>query len=113
MMPLLLQIAGRGTTWRAQHCSRLDSDPRNLCSHLAQRAESCADLFGERLRLLPGREVPALRQPVVVNQVGIGFLGPAPRRRIELVGKDTDASRERDALGGKEGQLAFPVQTRR
>ena len=48
-----------------------------------------------------------------MDQVGIGLLGPAPRRRIDLVGKDADGDREGDALGGEEGQLAFPVQTRR
>src|SRR5215208_8189769 len=80
---------------------------------LAHRAEARANLFREQLRLFPGREVPTFRQPVVMSQTGIGLLGPAPRRRIQLVRKDTDGNREGDALGGKEGQLAFPVQTRR
>ena len=48
-----------------------------------------------------------------MDQVGIGFLRPAARRRVQLVGEDADANREGDALGGEEGQLAFPVETRR
>src|SRR5688572_24689903 len=37
--------------------------------HLAQRAQPLADLRDEQLRLLPGREVPALVELVVVDEV--------------------------------------------
>lgn len=71
-------------------------------------------LLQRTLRLMPGREVPAFRQLVVMNQVGMGFLGPGARRRIQLVGEDTDANREGDALRrkvsqaiGQEGEFAI------
>src|SRR5262245_18314356 len=79
----------------------------------AQGAEGFAELGGEQLRLLPGREVPALGEPVVVNQVGVGFLGPAARGGVDLVGEDAHGGGERDPLGGEEGELALPVQPRR
>jgi hypothetical protein len=47
----------------------------------------------------------------VVNQFGIGSLCPAPRGCIELIGKDALGSRDRDTFRGKEGQLAFPLET--
>src|SRR5277367_6216460 len=41
---------------------------------LAQRSECCAHLFGEDLGLLPGGEVAALVDCVVVGEVGVGEL---------------------------------------
>ena len=79
---------------------------------LAQRAEARAHFFGQELRLLPSGEVSALRQRVVVDQVGIGPLGPTPRSRIELVWEDAHGNWDGDALG-IEIPLApvFPVET--
>src|SRR6266700_1830752 len=45
------------------------------------------ELGHERLRLLPSGEVATLGERVVMNQLGIRFLGPVLRRLIELVRK--------------------------
>ena len=79
----------------------------------AQRVEARAKLVREGLRLLPGGEMAALGQPVVVDQLGIGLLGPALRRGVDLVRKGADRRRQRDALGREEGELALPVEPRR
>src|SRR3954471_18398926 len=55
---------------------------------LAKRAEPRAQLGGVQLRLLPGGEVAALVELVVVDQVGVGLLCPTPRHLIELVRED-------------------------
>src|SRR5262245_25472018 len=59
MMPLLRRIIGRGAVCRARRLNRASSDSGYLFTRLAQRAEGRAELCGERLRRLPGREVPA------------------------------------------------------
>src|ERR1700683_2165701 len=41
---------------------------------LAQRLERRTHLATKKFRLLPRSEVPAFREPVVVNQFGISFL---------------------------------------
>ena len=56
---------------------------------------------------------PAFGQAVAVDEVGIRLLCPAPRRRVELVGKDAHGSRQLHAFRGKESELAFPVQASR
>ena len=67
----------------------------------------------EDLRLLPGGEVAAFVDLVVVDELGIRPLRPALRGRIQLVGEDGHADRDLDALGVEEGQLALPVEPRR
>src|SRR4051812_28427414 len=57
---------------------------------LAQRAESRPELLSEHGRLLPGREMPALRHPIVVDQMGIGGARPTLRRGVDLVRKSAD-----------------------
>ena len=79
----------------------------------------CSDLNAarisrdEELRLLPGREVTALVELVVVDELGIRLLRPAPRGLIELVGKGAHGDRDGDALRREEGELALPVEARR
>src|SRR5215468_12754106 len=80
---------------------------------LAKRPEARANLFGKELWLFPGREVAALVDLVVVDEVGVGPLGPAPRRLILLAGKDAYGHRDGDALGVEEAALVFPIETRR
>jgi hypothetical protein len=63
--------------------------------------------------LLPGREVAALVDLVEVDQVGIGFLGPAARGLVLLAGKDGHGNRDGDALGVEEATTIFPIQARR
>ena len=78
-----------------------------------QRPEGVAQLLREGLRLLPGGEVSALLDPVVVNELRICLLRPALRSRIELVGEDGHADRDLDALDVEEGQMALPVEAGR
>src|SRR3954468_8061925 len=70
------EAAGRSGAARSRHPG------------LAQRSQARAHLFCEEVRLLPGGEVPAHRQSVVVDEVGICLLRPTPRHLIELVRKD-------------------------
>src|SRR4051812_37259232 len=77
---------------------------------LPQRAERLSQLGGEQLGLLPRREVAAFVEPVVVDQLGVGPLRPASRRRVDLVGKDAHSDRDRDALRIEEGELVLPVE---
>src|SRR3982751_2896837 len=65
----------------------------------AERSKRGTDLFREKLRLLPGREVAALVDLVEVDQVAIGAPGPCLRGPIHILRKDRDRHRERD-LGG-------------
>src|SRR5262245_21993598 len=68
---------------------------------LAQRSKRRADLLREELRLFPRGEVTALVELVVIDELGIGALGPAPRRLIEFVGKDAHGNREGHAFDGE------------
>ena len=82
--------------------------PTARAGRSTQRPEGVAQLLGEDLRLLPGGEVPALLDPVVVNELRIRLLRPALRSRIELVREDGDTNRDLDALDVEEGQMAAP-----
>jgi hypothetical protein len=73
--------------------------------HLAKRPEARPDLFGKELRLFPGGEVPALVDLVVVDEVGVGPLGPAARRLVLLAGKDARGHRDGHALALKKPPL--------
>src|SRR5688572_31566806 len=78
----------------------------------AQRLEAGTHFLRKKLRLLPGGEVTALRQLVVMDQLGIGPLRPAPRSRIKLVGEHAHRNRDGDAPDGKEWSApVLPVQT--
>src|SRR5918911_2609566 len=50
----------------------------------AQRSEARANFLREEVRLFPRREVTALVDLVVMDQLGIGPLGPTPRSLIRL-----------------------------
>src|SRR5215213_4627101 len=84
-----------------------------MATSVAQRAEARADLVAEELRLLPGREVPALVELVVVDEIGIGLLRPAPRDLIELVRKDAHGYRDGHALWVEKAELVFPIEASR
>src|SRR5215510_7865650 len=79
----------------------------------AQRPEARANLFREDLGLLPGSEVTALVNLVVVDELGESLLRPAARSRIELVREDGHGNGDLDALGVEEPELVFPIQTAR
>src|SRR5687767_6727853 len=78
-----------------------------------QGPEGGAYLAREEVRLLPGREVVALVDFVEVDEVGVGLLGPTPRRLIELARKDAHGGRDGDALGVEEIECVLPVQAAR
>jgi len=80
---------------------------------LAQRLEPCAQLFHKKLRLFPCREVTAFVELVVVDEVRVGLLDPAPRRRVKLFREDADGHRDGDAPGLEEGAFVLPVETTR
>src|ERR1700726_3608019 len=47
-----------------------------------------------------------------MDEIGIRFLGPAPRSRKEFVGEDTYGGRDNDALHAEERiTLVFPIET--
>ena len=50
---------------------------------------------------------------VEVDEVGIRLLSPAPRRLVELSGKDADGCRNGDTLDVEEAELVLPVETSR
>src|SRR5688500_3294597 len=91
---------------------RMCHPPSPSCGS-AQRPEAYAYLFAEQLRLFPGREVPALVELVVMDEVGIGLLRPTLRHLIELVRKDAHRYRNGDALRVEEAELVLPVKTSR
>src|SRR3954469_24010718 len=80
---------------------------RPPCS--TERAERCADLLGEELRLLPRREVAALVYLVEVGEVGVRLLDPAARGREDLVGERGEADRERDFRRSLAGRKCFSL----
>src|SRR3954468_22929997 len=55
---------------------------------LPERAEAVAELGGVELGLLPSGEVPAAVDLVVVHEVGVRLLRPAPRGVDDVVGED-------------------------
>src|SRR6476661_4952334 len=102
--------------WGRRHsrnvCRRLDG-------HLAKRPEPGADLLAEELRLLPGRKVPAFVELVVMNELGIRPLGPAPWGRKEVVREGAHGDRDVDAFDIEKAEPALqlanplPVETAR
>jgi hypothetical protein len=58
-----------------------------------------------------GREVPTSFDLVVVDQFGIRALRPTLRRWTDLVWKDADGNRNRDALDAQIRELVLPVET--
>src|SRR5207344_261526 len=63
--------------------------------------------------LLPCCEVAAFVELVVIDEFGIRPLCPTSRGLIELVRKGAHRDRDGDVFRGKEGELAFPIQTSR
>src|SRR4029453_16997311 len=76
----------RELRWETEHLAHGHLPSACLSSlALAKRPERCAELVGEELRLLPGCEVHALGDLVVVDEVGIHRLGPGPRSLVTLL----------------------------
>src|SRR5262245_40326110 len=77
----------------------------------AQRFERRPEFLSENHRLLPCREVAALLGMMVVDEVGIGLLCPAPRRLILLAGEDADRYWDLNALRVESNRPYTPNRT--
>src|SRR2546430_10413109 len=82
-------------------------------ARLTQRLERGAHLAAERRRLLPGGEVTALVELVVMNELGIGLFRPTPRCLIQLVRIGAHGDRKRHAFRSEKGKLALDRKTTR
>src|SRR4051812_46500235 len=82
-------------------------------ARLAQRSEAGPNFVREHFRLFPGCKVPALVELVVVNELGVGALGPTPRSLVELFRKRADGYGNGNVLRREERKLALPVEPRR
>ena len=50
---------------------------------------------------------------VVIDEIGIGSLGPTSRGFILLAGEDCYGHRDLDTFGVEKAALVFPIETRR
>src|SRR6266404_5616461 len=83
-----------------------------------QRFETRAHFTDEQVRLFPGGEVCALGEPVVMDQLWIGFLCPTLRRLVNLLCESAHGDRNLDAPHIEEAARrqivrCVPVETRR
>src|SRR4029077_6177707 len=78
-----------------------------------QRLERRAKVRHQQPWLFPRREVPALVELVVIDELGIRPLRPASRRLVELLRKGAHGGRDGDALRSEERELALPIETSR
>src|SRR6478672_8537363 len=78
-----------------------------------QRAEALAQIVYNRLRLLPGSEMPAFRVIPEIGEIGVSLLGPGLRNRVDLGREGADHDGDGLSQGREEGQLVFPVEPRR
>jgi hypothetical protein len=83
-----------------------------VSDRIAEGPKARANLLDKQLRLFPGREVSALVELVVVDQLGIRLLHPAPRRLLELIREGARRHRDLHALRREEAELVFPVEPR-
>src|SRR5580704_9174525 len=79
----------------------------------AQWPEARANLLGKEFRLFPGRIVPALVSPVVVDELVICALGPTPRGLVVLARKNAHRSRDGDVGGIVKIEVIFPIEASR
>src|SRR5260370_9880203 len=84
----------------------------DFVSRSAQGPEPRAQLVAEEFGLLPGGEVAAFVDLVVMDELGVSPFYPTPRSCIDLIREDAHGNRDGDVLRGKEGLLVFPIQTR-
>src|SRR5262249_17903823 len=89
-----------GAVDRLIRCLPSPASPRS-----AERLERGPQFLNENHRLLPGGKVAALLGMMVVDEVGIGLLCPAPRRLILLAGEDADRYGDLNALRVKVAAL--------
>src|SRR5499425_3646534 len=79
----------------------------------AQGPEARANLFREDLGLFPGREMAALVDLVVMDELGIRLLRPTARQRIELVRENAHGNRDRHPPDAEEPLPVLPVEAAR
>ena len=82
-----------------------------LVTLFAQRPVSRSEFSTEEFRLFPVREVVALVELVVMDELGIGPLRPTSRSLIELVREHAHGHRDGDVLWGKIVERIFPIET--
>ncbi len=92
--------------------ARIFNAPKSS-DRFAKGAEARPNLFCEKLRLFPRREVAAFVELVVMDELGIRPLCPTPRGCIDLVWKNAYGYGDGDVFRGEKGKLAFPIQTSR
>src|SRR5215471_12594636 len=78
-------------------CSGVRSGSRAPSRLAAKRFERCAHLGYEKLRLFPRRKMGTLREPVVVDELGISLLSPTLRCLVNLFGEGAHGDRDLDA----------------
>src|SRR3954451_11060453 len=107
--------AGGWASAAASRSTRLAAEPRRCGGlvDLPERAEPVAQLRGVQLGLLPGGEVPAAVNLVVVDEVGVRLLGPALRRVDDVVGEHAYGNRNGDVPDRGPAGLVLPVDARR
>src|SRR5687768_12521742 len=77
------------------------------------RSKRRAQFAREQARLFPRGEVAAFVELVVVDELRVCPLRPAPRCLVLLAGEHAHGHGNGDALGVEETALVLPVQTRR
>src|SRR5258705_5416950 len=96
---------------------RRESRPTMTSPSRPEGLETLAHFGNEIPRLLPRREVPAFGKLVVVDELGIGLLGPALGGRVDLVREYAHGDRDLEAADVEEASLGhlpgIPVETSR
>src|SRR5215217_1455066 len=98
--------------WLTSHSQLLSDFSYPNCA-LTKRSKPGTNLFSESFWLFPRREVSALVEFVVMDQVGICALCPTPRGLIEIFRKGAHGNWYRDIFRREKGKLVFPVQASR
>ena len=80
---------------------------------MTQWSERCSELGTEEFRLFPSRKVTASVELAVIDELGVGPLGPTPRGLILFAGEYAHGNRDGDTLGVEEAALVFPIEARR
>ena len=75
--------------------------------NLAKLTERRPQFLHQRVRLLEGGEVTALREPVVVDELGIGSFRPTARSLVEFVREGADGNRGPNADRLEEVNIVF------
>ena len=83
---------------------------RNRDNGLSERSKRGTDLFREKLRLFPRREVAAFVHSVIVDGFVVGPLRPALRRSVDLSRENSHHSGNRDIDRVEVADVVLPVK---